>query len=293
MTAAAPATASVSASVTAEHGNAYNIFILVLTLFSLLIMVLQLLPVSQAEKDLLLVYDNAVCVIFLADFFMNLARSKPKREYFISKRGWLDLLGSIPSLGFFQLSALFRLARLSRLARITRLLRGQAGKDLVIDVLANRGQYATFITILLAGIVLSLSSLIVLEVESNAPEGNIKTGGDALWWGFVTITTVGYGDRFPTTLVGRLTGTFVMFAGIGIIGALASILASLLVSPSAPAEPEPEAEAAPATGASGTPDPGTSLLLGEVAALRVEIASLRASLETSRPPAASGTHLEP
>ena len=276
-----------------KHGNAYNIFILVLTLFSLLIMVLQLLPVSQAEKDLLLVYDNAVCVIFLADFFMNLARSKPKREYFISKRGWLDLLGSIPSLGFFQLSALFRLARLSRLARITRLLRGQAGKDLVIDVLANRGQYATFITILLAGIVLSLSSLIVLEVESNAPDGNIKTGGDALWWGFVTITTVGYGDRFPTTLVGRLTGTFVMFAGIGIIGALASILASLLVSPSAPAEPEPEAEAAPATGASGTPDPGTSLLLGEVAALRVEIASLRASLETSRPPAASGTRLEP
>jgi len=291
MTAAAPATASVSAPVTTHHGNAYNIFILVLTLFSLLIMVLQLLPVSQAEKDLLLVYDNAVCVIFLADFFMNLARSKPKREYFISKRGWLDLLGSIPSLGFFQLSALFRLARLSRLARITRLLRGQAGKDLVIDVLANRGQYATFITILLAGIVLSLSSLIVLEVESNAPDGNIKTGGDALWWGFVTITTVGYGDRFPTTLVGRLTGTFVMFAGIGIIGALASILASLLVSPSAPAEPEPEAAAA--TGASGTPDPPTSVLLGEVAALRVEIASLRASLETSRPPAASGTHLEP
>jgi len=282
-----------AARVTAEHGNAYNIFILVLTLFSLLIMVLQLLPVSQAEKDLLLVYDNAVCVIFLADFFMNLARSKPKREYFISKRGWLDLLGSIPSLGFFQLSALFRLARLSRLARITRLLRGQAGKDLVIDVLAKRGQYATFITILLAGIVLSLSSLIVLEVESKSPDGNIRTGGDALWWGFVTITTVGYGDRFPTTLVGRLTGTFVMFAGIGIIGALASILASLLVSPSAPAEPEPEAEAAPATGASGTPDPGTSVLLGEVAALRVEIASLRASLETPRPPAASGTRLEP
>ena len=293
MTAAAPATASVSAPVTTHHGNAYNIFILVLTLFSLLIMVLQLLPVSQAEKDLLLVYDNAVCVIFLADFFMNLARSKPKREYFISKRGWLDLLGSIPSLGFFQLSALFRLARLSRLARITRLLRGQAGKDLVIDVLAKRGQYATFITILLAGIVLSLSSLIVLEVESKSPDGNIRTGGDALWWGFVTITTVGYGDRFPTTLVGRLTGTFVMFAGIGIIGALASILASLLVSPSAPAEPEPETDAAAVTGASGTPDPATSVLLGEVAALRVEIASLRASLETPRPPAASGTHLEP
>src|SRR6187455_2721835 len=116
----------------AKHGNSYNIFILVLTIFSLILMALQLLPLSQAEKDLLLVYDNAVCVIFLLDFGMNLVRAKPKRAYFIGERGWLDLLGSIPTLGIFQFTALLRLARLSRLARITKLLQGQAGKDLVI-----------------------------------------------------------------------------------------------------------------------------------------------------------------
>ena len=225
-----------------KHGNAYNIFILVLTLFSLGLMVLQLLPLSQALLDLLLVYDNAVCVIFLLDFAMNLVRAKPTRAYFIGQRGWLDLIGSIPAFGFFQASALFRLARISRLARITKLLRGQAGKDLVIDVLANRSQYATFITILLAGMVLSIASFVVLQVESGAADANITSGGDALWWGLVTITTVGYGDFFPVTTIGRLTGAFVMFAGVGIIGALASILASLLVSPSAPTEPEPDGD---------------------------------------------------
>jgi hypothetical protein len=51
-----------------EHGNAYNIFILVLTLFSLLIMGLQLLPLDATTLDLLRIYDNAICVIFLADF---------------------------------------------------------------------------------------------------------------------------------------------------------------------------------------------------------------------------------
>ena len=217
-----------------KHGNAYNIFILVLTLFSLGLMVLQLLPLNQALLDLLLVYDNAVCVIFLLDFAMNLVRAKPTRAYFIDQRGWLDLIGSIPAFGFFQASALFRLARISRLARITKLLRGQAGKDLVIDVLANRSQYATFITILLAGMVLSIASFVVLQVESGAADANITSGGDALWWGLVTITTVGYGDFFPVTTIGRLTGAFVMFAGVGIIGALASILASILVSPSPP-----------------------------------------------------------
>jgi voltage-gated potassium channel len=266
---------SAEAPVLRKHGNAYNIFILVLTVFSLAIMVLLLLPVSPAERDLLLLYDNAVCLIFLADFVFNLSGSRPKRAYFIGQRGWLDLLGSLPSLGFLQVGGLLRLARLSRLARITRLLRGQAGKDLVIDVLRNRGQYATFITILLAGIVLTVSSLMVLEFESRSPDANITTGGDAIWWGLVTITTVGYGDFYPTTLPGRLTGIFVMFAGIGIIGALASILASLLVAPTPADDPEPATEPA---GAPAPSSDATAVLAAEVAGLRVEIAALRASL---------------
>ena len=272
------------APVLRKTGNAYNIFILVLTIFSLVIMVLLLLPVSPAERDLLMLYDNAVCVIFLIDFAMNFLGAKPRRAYFIGQRGWLDLLGSIPSFGFIPFTALFRLARLSRLTRITRLLRGQAGKDLVIDVLRNRGQYATFITILLAGIVLSTGSILVLEFESRAADGNIKTGGEAIWWGLVTITTVGYGDFYPVTMLGRLTGIFVMFAGIGIIGALASILASLLVSPSTPAEPAPEAAspAGPALDASTTSAIVEELagLRAEVAGQRVEIAALRATLDT-------------
>jgi len=263
----------------AQHGNAYNIFILVLTVFSLALMVLLLLPVSQATRDLLLVYDNVVCVIFLLDFAVNLARSKPKRAYFIGARGWLDLLGSVPSFGFLQVGALLRLARLSRLARITRLLRGQAGKDLVLDVLANRSQYATFITILLAGMTLSVATLLVLQFESRSPGANITTGGDALWWGIVTMTTVGYGDFFPVTTAGRLTGAFVMFAGIGIIGALASILASLLVSSPSAEEPEPES----ASDVTPEVDPAPSrALLEELAGMRAEMAGQRAEIAALR-----------
>jgi voltage-gated potassium channel len=284
-----------------EHGNSYNIFILVLTIFSLVVMVLLLLPLTPAERELLTTYDNAVCVIFLIDFAINLAGAKPKRAYFIGARGWLDLLGSMPALGVFQIGALLRLARLSRLARISRLLGGSSRKALVKDVLDNRGQYATFITILLGGIVLTTASILVLEFESRSPGGNIKTGGDALWWGFVTITTVGYGDRFPVTMLGRITGLFVMFAGIGIIGALASILASLLVAPSKPAEPEAAAPDAPprAAMAAGPPPaqatadpplgaapviaaPAADAIVDELARLRAEIAELRESLSVER-----------
>jgi voltage-gated potassium channel len=275
------------APVLRQHGNAYNIFILVLTIYSLALMVLLILPLDPDTHALVNLYDNAICVIFLIDFAVNLAGARPRRAYFISQRGWLDLLGSIPSFGFIPFTALFRLARLSRLTRITRLLRGQAGKDLVVDVLRNRGEYATFITILLAGMVLSTASLLILQEESRSPDANITTGGDAIWWGIVTITTVGYGDFYPISTFGRLTGIFVMFAGIGIIGALASILASLLVTPAPVEEPAPEAASgAPSEAASGAAPAvvatATASIADELASLRAEIAGQRAEIAALR-----------
>jgi voltage-gated potassium channel len=278
------ATKTAKAPVMREHGNSYNIFILVLTIYSLVLMVVLLLPLDEDTRAAVNVWDNVICVIFLVDFAMNLYGSHPRREYFISARGWLDLLGSIPSFGFLPFTALFRLARLSRLGRITKLLSGQNGKQLVADVLQNRGQYATFITILLGGMVLSVSSIIVLQFESRSPDANITTGGDALWWAIVTITTVGYGDFYPVTFLGRLTGVFVMFAGVGIIGALASILASLLVAPSSSDEPATvEAPSAALTAA----DPGsTGAIVAELASLRAEIAAMRAALPSDTSPQA-------
>jgi voltage-gated potassium channel len=178
----------------------------------------------------------------LIDFFLNLRSASKKSDYFIKERGWLDLLGSIPSLGlltnFGKFAGLFRLARLSRFARITRLLRGENKKTLVKDVLENRSRYALFITILLTILVLTVASVLVLQFESQSPEAKITTGGDALWYAIVTITTVGYGDYFPITAAGRVTAMFIMFMGVGIIGALASILASLLVGGAPPEEEE-------------------------------------------------------
>jgi voltage-gated potassium channel len=258
----------------AKRSNAYELFILVLTVLSLGIMVVLVLPVSDATRQLLTVYDNAICVVFLIDFFGNLSRAPTRREYFIGRRGWLDLLGSIPSLGFFKYTALLRLARLSRLARITRLLRGQKKRELIDDVVTHRGQYAAFVSVTAAMIVLVVCSVLVLQFESRAADANITTGGDALWWALVTITTVGYGDFFPVTTAGRITGAFVMFAGVGIIGALASILASVLV-PAPKTEEEPEEV------------PASGTVRDELVEIKTELSALRRSLSIGGEPPGS------
>ena len=254
--------------VTRTHGNSYEIFILVLTVLSLMVMVLLFLPLSAATHEVLRFYDNLICLVFLADFVYNMTGSHPRREYFLRGRGWLDLLGSVPSLGILQFTAILRLARLSRFVRILRMLGSQRRADLVRDVVRNRSQYALFITLMLVMVVLTSASVLVLEFESRSPDANITSGGDALWWAFVTLTTVGYGDRFPVTALGRTTAAAVMFAGIGVIGALASILASMLVSP---ASPDDESEASEMTQSTAT-----AAVVGE------ELARTRAELEQAQ-----------
>ncbi len=255
----------------AQHSNSYNIFILVLTILSLAVMVAMILPLDEATHQILQVYDNLICGVFLIDFAVNITKARPKRAYWIDQRGWLDLLGSIPSFGgAFRFAALFRLARLSRLARLGRMLRGKAKKELIKDVIDNRGQYAIFITLLLMLIVLTTSSVLILQFESRSPDANITTGGDALWWAIVTITTVGYGDFYPVTTLGREVGVVVMFAGVGIIGALASILASILV----PSPKDPVV------------DPAVANMEAELAGVRAELTALREMLVGDRPAAA-------
>jgi hypothetical protein len=78
-----------------------------------------------------------------------------------------------------------------------------------------------------------------------ARNANTKTGGDALWWAIVTVTTVGYGDPYPVTALGRTIGAIVMFAGVGIIGALAGVLSSFLI-PTPETAPDSQREPAPA-----------------------------------------------
>ena len=278
MTAATPA----PTPVVRAHGNAYEIFIVVLTLLALVIMVLLLLPLSDPVHDALAFYDNLICLIFLIDFAYNLRGSRPRGEYLIRQRGWLDLVGAIPAFGAFRLTVLFRLARLDRLARIARAYDRPSQKDLIRDIIRNRGQYALFFTLLVVMLVLTTSSVLILMFEDEAPGSTIRTGGDALWWAFVTLTTVGYGDTYPVTEGGRAVAVAVMFAGVGVIGALASILASILVPQ--PSELESQlvgtsaARDASMVGAGG-PD-GT--LLEELGLLRREVAAAREELDRAR-----------
>jgi voltage-gated potassium channel len=253
------------------RSNAYNIFILILTLFSLVIMVALFLPLNPATIQLLQFYDNLICAFFLLDFFLLLRAAPEKKNFFFKQRGWMDLVGAIPSLGLifpYRYLGLLRLARLYRVNRIYRHLGVQRRGELLQDILRNRSKYASFLIGLLAIIVLSSASVLVLQFESSARQSLITTGWDAFWYSIVTLTTVGYGDYYPVTVGGRITGIFIMITGVGIIGALASLMASLLIGESHSTVEEQDAE-----------EERQSDVEKELAAIREELTALRHLIE--------------
>lgn len=215
------------------HSATYNLFILVLTVFSLALMVLLLWPrLHPATQVTLQFIDTLICLIFLGDFISNLQRAPNRKAYFFKQGGWLDLLGSIPSIPGIPWTAVLRLARLGRLARIMRFLRAKDSQEIWEGFKADRAQSALMVTIFVAIVVMTVSSVVVLQVEANVDGANIKTGGDAFWWSFVTVTTVGYGDRYPVTGLGRLMAMILMIVGVGIFGVLTSYLSSAFLGPS-------------------------------------------------------------
>ena len=75
-----------------------------------------------------------------------------------------------------------------------------------------------------------LAAIAMLDVEQDASGANITSFGDALWWSATTVTTVGYGDRFPVTSEGRLIAVALMIVGIATVGAIIASITGWIVA---------------------------------------------------------------
>lgn len=190
-------------------------------------------------------------VVFAADYAVRLTLADPRWRWF---RGHLfDLtVVVVPAL---------RPLRLLKALTVVQTRHRSAGAALR----SNIAVYAAGA----AGVLIWIAALAVLEAERGQPGANIETFGDAAWWAFVTITTVGYGDFFPVTGWGRIVAVLLMCGGVAVLGVVTATLASWVIEEAAQRTNDEE-------------EPATR---GQIRALRAQIEALGASRADAATPA--------
>jgi voltage-gated potassium channel len=183
-----------------------------------------LFPLAPDAVALLDWVDLFVCIVFLTDFFVSLARAPSKPAYLI-KWGWIDFLSSSPML------PAFRVGRLVRIVRVLRVLRAfRSAKNLLVYLLRVRKATSLAAVVTVSLIMVIFAAIAMLQFEKS-PDSNIKDAGDAFWWAFVIVTTVGYGDKFPLSGKGRIVACILMAVGVGLFGTFTGFIASVFVEP--------------------------------------------------------------
>lgn len=166
--------------------------------------------------------DVLVCGWFLADFCIRFWKAPSKARFM--QWGWIDLVSSIPFLPFL------RWGRLVRLVRILMILRSIRSFKAMFEMIFKSRIRGTFMSVLLACAMLVMVSSVAILVCETGPRANIKTAGDALWWAFSTVTSVGYGELYPVTLEGRLIAAVLMTAGVALFTTLTAFIVSAFIN---------------------------------------------------------------
>jgi len=214
---------------------------------------LRILNAYEAKTDLLL---SALALVYLVTYSAQMIFYDPGATWFT----WANLFGQFLWL-LFAMDLVFRIALSPH--------RGQWVRTHLLDVITvvvpqfralralrafnsggilskKRGAItgkAVASAVMATALIVWVGSLMVLSAERGASGAEIKTFGDALWWSFETITTVGYGDFVPVTWMGRTLATLIMLVGISVLGVVsAGVAATLIKQNPAPSAPTPADE---------------------------------------------------
>ncbi len=154
-------------------------------------------------------------VLFAIDYIVRLTLASPRGLWF--RRHFFDLLVVL-------LPALMPIRLLRALTRAPILHRNKG-----TAIRSRVGIYSAGAAIVL----IWMAALAVLDAERTSPDANIQTFGEAIWWAFVTITTVGYGDYHPVTAGGRTVAVLLMASGVAVLSVVTATLSSWIIDKAA------------------------------------------------------------
>ena len=163
--------------------------------------------------------ELALTVVFAAEFTSRFAATRDRAGYL--RAHWIDLVALIPA---------SRGLRILRILRLLRLVRAFAGVYRALGHVGSLAAHRGLQTIVLSWLGVMVICCTALYFAERDVNDAIRSPFDALWWGISTMTTVGYGDVYPTTAEGRIAASALMLLGIGLFSAVTAIITSFLIA---------------------------------------------------------------
>ena len=178
---------------------------------------------ARAPSPGLELVELAITGVFVAEFATRFVAAHDRVQYL---RGhWIDLVALTPPI---------RAARVLRLLRLLRLVRAFAGVYRAVLHLQGMASHRGLAWLVVAWLAVMVICSIALYAAEHGINKAIDSPFDALWWGIVTLSTVGYGDVYPITPEGRLAAMVLMLLGIGLFSAITATATSYMISTGRP-----------------------------------------------------------
>ncbi|URZ17230.1 potassium channel family protein [Clostridium felsineum] len=213
-------------NITKHKNTIYEVISALLALTSSTMLIIELsFNLSVTVEYIFDIIDNIILIIFAIDYFLRLYLSKDKKKFF--KENIIDLLSIIPFNSIFQGFRILKISKLLKFAKLLKFLKLFRAFSLLLRfkkysrsfIKTNNFQYAIYTTMFV---------LITGTIGMHFAEG--LSFGNALWWSFVTITTVGYGDISPSTTFGRILASILMLVGIGFLSMLTGTISTFFLT---------------------------------------------------------------
>lgn len=217
-----------------SHGSKTNLifdyFIMTLILLNVVAMILESVEtVFQSFQHVLLTFEIISMIIFLIEYILRLyvadliypekSKFKARIKFIFSAYGMIDLFAILPFFLPFIIKTdlrFLRIIRLTRFLRIIKLDRYTRSLNTIIEIIRDK-KHELGITGFMAMLVLLISSFIIFEVEGKAQPDVFPNILASIWWAVATLTTVGYGDIYPITVLGKFISGVIAFTGIGLV----------------------------------------------------------------------------
>ncbi|MDP4146101.1 MAG: potassium channel family protein [Bacillota bacterium] len=204
----------------------YEVLMAILSVIVVIILIIDLSnSLAKGVLSIFNIIDNIILVIFIFDYLIRFYIAENKAQFF--KSNIIDLISIIPFNSAFQGAKALRITKLLRFTKLFKAIKLFRVATLLfkfkhhIDkfIKTNNFHYMIYITI---------STLIISTIGMHYVEG--ISYSNAIWWSFVTITTVGYGDISPHTQLGRILASLLMLIGIGFVSMLTGTIATFFLN---------------------------------------------------------------